>query len=295
MAAAKLLFRVWESVQVSDRYGNDVLANDPHRVPDKEHPRAVEAQFGVVIECVESGFCGSVVRVEKAIEGQTVELEDRHGRRRLFVMKPGAFLIDGEPITLIRPRSCAPVRVTRSASGSVLTPDQKAQVALPHRIWVEGIHDAELVEKIWGHDLRGAGVVVEPLHGADDLVAAVDAFGPGPQRRLGILLDHLVAGSKEQRLADEVLRRFPRHIAVVGHPYVDVWQAVRPQAIGIPKWPVVPKSQPWKAGIVAALGWPGTEGEAWQRILRQVSTFRDIEPQMLGRVEELIDFVTVES
>ena len=34
---------------------------------------------------------------------------------------------------------------------------------------MEGKHDAELVEKVWGHDLRIEGVVVEPLHGVDDL------------------------------------------------------------------------------------------------------------------------------
>ena len=39
-----------------------------------------------------------------------------------------------------------------------------------------------------------------------------------------MLVDHLVAGSKESRIADEV-RRSPvgQHVLVVGHPYVDVW------------------------------------------------------------------------
>ncbi len=31
---------------------------------------------------------------------------------------------------------------------------------------------------------------------------------------------------------------------------------------------------------------------AWQRILAQVSSYADCEPALLGRVEELIDFVT---
>ena len=31
---------------------------------------------------------------------------------------------------------------------------------------------------------------------------------------------------------------------------------------------------------------------AWQRILRSVTTYGDLEPGLLGRVEELIDFVT---
>ena len=32
---------------------------------------------------------------------------------------------------------------------------------------------------------------------------------------------------------------------------------------------------------------------AWKRILATVRTYRDLEPALLGRVEELIDFVTV--
>ena len=35
-------------------------------------------------------------------------------------------------------------------------------------------------------------------------------------------------------------------------------------------------------------------GAAWQRILRSVSTYTDLEPDLLGRVEELIDFVTTQ-
>ena len=31
----------------------------------------------------------------------------------------------------------------------------------------------------------------------------------------------------------------------------------------------------------------------WKRILGTVRTYRDLEPALLGRVEELIDFVTV--
>ena len=75
-----------------------------------------------------------------------------------------------------------------------------ARVARASRIWVEGIHDAALVERIWGDDLRIEGVVVEPLDGIDELPAAVAEFGPGPTRRLGVLVDHLVAGSKESRI-----------------------------------------------------------------------------------------------
>jgi hypothetical protein len=154
---------------------------------------------------------------------------------------------------------------------------------------VEGRHDAELVEKIWGDDLRDVGVVVEFLGGIDDLAAIVGEFGPGPGRRLGVLVDHLVDGSKESRIASTV--RSP-HVLVAGHPYVDVWAAVKPATIGIAAWPVVPHGTPWKEGALRAIGWPVDTAAAWQRILRAVRSFADLEPAFLGRVEELIDFVT---
>ena len=54
----------------------------------------------------------------------------------------------------------------------------KAHVARASRIWVEGVHDAELVERVWGDDLRIEGIVVERLDGADHLADEVRAFGP---------------------------------------------------------------------------------------------------------------------
>lgn len=57
-----------------------------------------------------------------------------------------------------------------------------------------------------GEDLRIEGVVVEQLGGVDDLVDIVAEFAPGPGRRLGVLVDHLVPGSKEARIADAVRR-----------------------------------------------------------------------------------------
>jgi hypothetical protein len=76
---------------------------------------------------------------------------------------------------------------------------------------------------------------------------------------------------------------------------VDVWQAVRPAALGIAAWPVVPPGQPWKAGVCAALGWPPDEAAAWRRILRSVRSYADLDPALLGRVEEAIDLVTAEA
>jgi hypothetical protein len=241
-----------------------------------------------VVEDAEGRFCGAVVAWEKG----AVTLEDRHGRRRVFPLTPGAFLLDGAPVTLVRPDPAAPAagsRPARTASGSVAPPARRAQVARASRIYVEGRHDAELVEKIWGDDLRDVGVVVEYLEGIDDLPAIVASFSPGPGRRLGVLVDHLVGGSKESRIAASV--RSPG-VLIAGHPFIDIWAAVRPAAVGIARWPDVPPGQPWKEGVLRAIGWPPDVPAAWQAILRSVRSYADLEPELLGRVEELIDFVT---
>ena len=272
----------------SRQYGSDVLAGGQSgRLGRRRAPREVpevEAERGLVVEDSEGRFCGAVVGYEKG----AVTLEDRHGKRRVFPLAPGAFLLDGQPVTLVPPAPAAPARPARTASGSVAPPASRAKVARASRIYVEGKHDAELVEKIWGDDLRDVGVVVEYLEGIDDLPAIVTTFSPAPGRRLGVLVDHLVAGSKESRIAASV--RSP-DVLIVGHPFIDIWAAVRPAAVGIARWPDVPRGQPWKEGVLRALGWPPEVPAAWQRILRSVTSYADLEPELLGRVEELIDFV----
>jgi hypothetical protein len=252
---------------------------------------------GLVVEEVETGWCGAVVGVERSGGMRVVTLEDRRGRRRTFPLGPG-FWIDGQPVRLVPPPAASPARPpARTASGSRAVPEARARVARESRIWVEGRHDAELVERVWGEDLRLEGVVVELLDGVDNLPAALRAFGPGPGRRAGVLVDHLVPGSKESRIADEV-RRGPGggHVLVLGHPYVDVWQAVRPERVGLAAWPAVPRGQDIKTGTLRSLGWPAASradvAAGWQRILRSVRDYRDLEPALLGRVEELVDFVT---
>ncbi|WP_218220059.1 DUF3097 family protein [Nesterenkonia sp. Act20] len=258
------------------------------------------ADHGTVIEEVESGWVGAVVSVEASGGVHVVSLEDRMGRVRSFPLGYG-FLYEGQPVELTPPtsRTAAPVP-TRTASGSVAVADARARVARASRIWVEGTHDAELVEKVWGEDLRIEGIVVEPLHGADDLLAAVREFQPGPRRRVGVLLDHLVPGSKETRIAQEAMQASGArgNLLVLGHPYVDVWQAVKPHLLGLRRWPDIPRSEDIKVGTLKALGWPHAQqrdiAQGWKRILGQVTSYADLEPSLLGRVEELIDFVTVE-
>ncbi|MEU0567049.1 DUF3097 domain-containing protein [Nonomuraea sp. NPDC005983] len=264
-------------------YEGDVLAGNWRR-PGKGKIPQVPAEPDLVVEDADSGFCGAVVSCDK----EAVTLEDRFGKRRLFPLAPAAFLLEGQVVTLVRP-TAATGAPRRSASGSIAVEGLRARVARESRIYVEGVHDAALVERIWGHDLRVEGVVVEYLEGVDDLPAIVAEFGPAPGRRLGVLVDHLVPGSKESRIAAQVTSP---HVLVVGHPYVDVWQAVKPSVLGIPAWPDVPRGLPWKEGVIAALGWGVEPADAWRRILGAVSTYTDLEPDLLGRVEELIDFVT---
>lgn len=281
---------------MNDRYGSDVLAGDWKK---PKHGRAVEtpAELGAVVEEVETDFVGEIVRIDRDLH--TLTLEDRHGKRRTFPLGPG-FWLEGKPVILTPPvNRAAPAKPTRTASGSVAVTNAKARVARESRIFVEGRHDAELVEKIWGDDLRIEGVVVEYLGGVDDLADHLVGFKPGPQRRVGVLVDHLVKGSKEARIAESIRRSaVGQHVLIVGHPFIDVWQAVKPGRLGLEAWPSVPRSIEWKKGICQHMGWPHRDqadiARAWKHILGRVNSFGDLEPALLGRVEELIDFVTVE-
>jgi hypothetical protein len=278
-----------------DRYGTDVLSTD-WRVPKRGRAVEREAELGLVVEEVTTDMCGEIVAVDRDI--RTVTLEDRRSKRRTFPLGAG-FLLEGKPVILTPPvRLTAPAKPTRTASGSVAVDNVRARVARSSRIFVEGRHDAELVEKVWGDDLRIEGVVVEYLDGIDDLSEHLRDFRPGPERKVGVLVDHLVPHSKESKIAQAISRSpVGRHVLIVGHPYIDVWAAVKPARLGLQRWPDVPRNIEWKKGICNQLGWPHRDqadiARAWKHILSKVSSFNDLEPALLGRVEELIDFVTV--
>ena len=269
------------------RYDRDVLApgwQQAHRRPSVETPVAV----GLVVEEPTSGFVGAIVRWENGL----VVLEDRRGARRSFPFGPG-FWIDGAPVALVAPPRVSPSQPTHNASGSRVAASTPAKVARASRIYVEGRHDAELVEKIWGADLRVEGVVVEYLGGIDDLPAIVAGFAPEPGRRLGGLVDHLVTGSKETRIVAQVRSE---SVLVTGHPFIDIWQAIRPERVGLTAWPSIPRDVDFKVGTSLALGRPArTQADiagTWSWLLGRVRDWRDLEPALLREVERLIDFVT---
>ncbi len=257
--------------------------NGPQRVAAL-YPQ-VAAVPGLTVLHRGSRFRGVVVRFEA--DGVVLR-SSSSTNERVFRMAAGAFAVNGETVTLVRPKQdVAPTnRVT--ASGSVAVGSQAARVAKASRILVEGVHDAELVEKVWGDDLRHEGIVVERLDGIDDLDAVVRYFSPTADARLGILVDHLVPGSKESRLAAAVSGP---HVRVTGTPYVDVWQAIRPSVAGIDGWPEIPRDRPWKDGICEVLG-VDDPGRLWKILLSRVSSYADLEPDLVGAVESLIDFVT---
>ena len=234
-----------------------------------------------------SGVRGSL----KKFTGELVVLKDRKGGEHTFRNEPGAFAYLGETVTLVRAGSAPkPTGTRRSASGAVVAEQQQARVARAARLWVEGDHDARLVERVWGDELRELGIVVEPLGGVDDLAAEVRRFGPGPGRELVVLVDHLVPGTKESRLAASV---DGPHVTVVGHPYVDIWQCVRTKSVGIAAWPEVPMGEDWKTGICNRLGW-GTPVDGWRHVLSSVRTFADLDPALCRAVEQAIDLLVTD-
>ena len=275
----------------TDRYATDVLASGWQKA-GKPVSTELAVAAGQVLEDATTGFVGAVVRVERGI----VVLEDRRGKLRSFPLGAG-FLFEGQPVTTVVAARAASSAPRRTASGSVAGPAERAKVALPSRIYVEGRHDAELVERIWGEDLRHVGVVVEYLGGIDDLPAIVAEFGPQRGRRLGVLADHLVPGSKETRIAQQVDRGpHGEFVQVLGHPYVDIWQAVKPERVGLKTWPQIPRDVEWKHGICEVLRLPHADqadiAAAWKKILGRVRSWSDLERPLLTTVEQLIDFVT---
>lgn len=267
----------------TDPYSGNIL-NGHSRQQRPSFPQ-IPAEPGLVVEVLADGFVGAVVNFERTYDGDFIRLEDRHGRERIFKMREGTFMIDGQRVSLTRyvPKTAE----QRSNSGSRRVKNVEAKVAAPSRIWVEGIHDAAIVEKIWGHDLRVEGVVVEYLEGLDNLPERLEEFQPQHGRQVGVLADHLVTGSKEMRLTSSV----GPHVLVTGHPFIDIWAAVKPERLGLRAWPEVPYGEDWKTGICRRVGWSDPK-EGWNRVYNAVSSFRDVDSSLIGAVERLVDFVT---
>ncbi len=154
-----------------DRWAADDVIDADHRAA---LPPAIEVPLGTVPTHRSTRTTGEVVAFT---QGARVVLRDATGNRHEFAPLDGFFEHEGTRVALRAPDGAAEAPVRFTASGSVdAGGTTRARVARASRIWVEGIHDAELIEKIWGSDLREAGIVVEPLHGADDLPTRVREF-----------------------------------------------------------------------------------------------------------------------
>lgn len=282
----------------------DIL-DDFGAAPARSYP-GVEARLELTVLHRPTGLRGRITR----FTGDAVEIRDAAGAKHMLRNRPGAFAVNGETVVLVRPSprsggasatgpassgsgssGTAGGAMRRSASGALVEERQRAKVARGSRLWVEGDHDAALVERIWGDELREMAVVVEPIGGLDNLLEGIRHFSPGPGRSLVVLADHLVPGSKERRIADAV---DSPHVVVVGHPYVDIWQCVRAKSLGIGGWPEVPRGQDWKAGVCARLGW-GTPREGWRRVLAAVSDFSDLDPALVNALEQALDHFAAEA
>ncbi|MCI7551143.1 MAG: DUF3097 family protein [Actinomycetaceae bacterium] len=285
-----------------DAYGSDVLSHDPRE------PRTLAVEVGMIVEDVSSGYVGEVMEVRRVGGQWQMVLEDADRKRRSFPLGVGYWL-EGEPVNFTPPAPQArdgfsptsdPKGAVKTVAGKKVTAsgslhvDHAPRVARPSRIWVEGKHDAELISKIWGEDLAYEGIMLEELFGADHLLEVLEAFEPSDRHRAGVLLDHMLPGTKEWKIAQQAQQM--DGVLVLGHPYIDVWQAIKPSTLGISAWPEVPRGEDIKRGTLARLGiahdTPADIGYAWARMLARVHHYSDLEPGLLGRMEELIDFVT---
>lgn len=256
---------------------------------------ALEATEGTLVLHRAKGFAGRIV----SFDAKHVVLRGSTGLEKTFPVNPGDFAVEGTAVHLVAPKPRRDVdgpdlrggsvnAHARTASGSRRVEGAAARTARASRIFVEGKHDAELVEKVWGDDLRIEGIVVEILDGIDNLGAAISEFRPGPDRRLGVLVDHLVPGSKEARIATSIS---DPNVLVLGTPFVDIWAAIRPKPAGIEAWPEIPMGTPWKEGICDALGVEDPP-RFWQQLLAVVKDWSDVDQTLVASVEQLIDFVT---
>ena len=121
-------------MSINDPYGGDIFAGHArHKTPD--YP-TVPAEPGLLVEVRATGYVGAVVGFERTYDGDFVRLEDRHGAQHLFKLRTGAFMVDGQIVSLTR--FVAKQQPARSNSGSRKVAGVQAKVAAPSRIWVEG-------------------------------------------------------------------------------------------------------------------------------------------------------------
>ena len=272
-----------------------MLAND-WRIPKNGRAVEIDADLGLVVEEVTTDWCGEIVKVERDLG--TVTLEDRRRKRRTFPLGPG-FLLEGRPVVLVAPTRKGPAaRRVRRPGRSPSRASRRGSRGPAGSSSRAGTTPSS--SRRCGATTCASRVSSWSTSRASTTSARTCATsGPDPERRVGVLVDHLVPGSKESRIAQSVAKSpIGKHVLIVGHPFIDIWAAVRPERLGKKEWPKVPRNIEWKHGVCQQWGWPHRDqadiARAWKHILGGVRGFQDLDPALLGRVEELIDFVTQE-
>ena len=242
----------------------------------------VEARVGMRVAHRGSRFSGTV----ESVRSNEVSIAGTTGLVRQFPLEPGVFVVDGAPVTLRR----GPSKTTaapRTASGSVAVPGARARTARASRIVVEGMHDAELLERVWGDDLRIVGVVVERLDGLAHIEAFLTDFQPGPSRQSACW--STISSPAVKRSGLPGAGRVPTCCSPAPRTSTCGQQFGRGcwGSNAGPRFRRVSRSR--KA--CAALGYDEPR-DLWNDLSRSVKSYKDLEVSVVGAVERLIDFVT---
>ena len=195
------------------------------------------------------GFCGDIV----TITAEAVTLRDRQGQHRQFRYKPGGFLIDGKPVTLVR---AGPRSQRRPAGDQQRLGRRPPAGAAQRRHGQPDLGRGQATTPSWSSTC-GATTCASWGSSSSRCTASTTwsawsaEFAPSPAAPA-----RGAGRPPRRRLEGGAPRRQVRgpDVLVTGHPFVDVWAGVRPQVIGLDAWPDVPRGVEWKEGMCDALG-----------------------------------------
>ena len=275
----------------SKRYGPDVLAAGNQR--QRRELRRVPAEPGLVVEDATGRFCGAVVLCEK----DAVTLEDRHGNRRVFPLGPAAFLLEGEPVMLVRPAVAAgpaprdgglpgappPARWPPRPAGP-RSPGRAASTsrAATTQNWWRRSGETTCATSAWSWSISAASTTCP---------RSWTGSAPAPGAGSASWWTTWWTGRRRAGSPPPCNTRMCSSSAI---PTSTSGRRSSRRCLASAAGRGVPPGTPWKEGVLQALGWPPDTAAAWQRILHAVTSYADLEPEFLGRVEELIDFVTAQ-
>ena len=225
-----------------------------HRLarPEARPRRRGAAELGAVVEEVTTDWCGEIVAVDRDLH--TLTLEDRRGKRRTFPLGPG-FLLEGRPVILAAPvRGGGPGeadaygvrlgrRPRRQGPGRPGQPDLRRGPAR-RRAGREGLGRRPADRG------RGRGV---PRRRRRPRPTTCATSGPAPSAGSACSSTTWCAGSKESRIAQRIAKSpVGKHVLIVGHPFIDIWAAVKPERLGLQRWPDVPAQHRVEEGRLPA-------------------------------------------